>query len=184
MRACRTTRSSAPVSARTWNGRSPTSWRTRHAGARYRRICRSLGGAGPVSSRPRSREHAAAATAATILHVGEHSRQELARRADVNLSYVDRLIELGILSPGPEDTFSRGDVRRARWVRSFERAGVPLDGLAAAVREGALSFSYLDVSAFDRFAEVSSTTFRQLSESTRISMDLLKVVRESVGSVE
>ena len=116
--------------------------------------------------------------------MGEHSRQELARRADVNLSYVDRLIELGILSPGPEDTFSRGDVRRARWVRSFERAGVPLDGLAAAVREGALSFSYLDVSAFDRFAEVSSTTFRQLSESTRISMDLLKVVRESVGSVE
>jgi hypothetical protein len=29
---------------------------------------------------------------------------------------------------------------------------VPLEGMAAAVRDGALSFAYLDVSAFDRFA--------------------------------
>ena len=116
--------------------------------------------------------------------MGEHSRQEVARRAGVDPDYVDRLVELGILRPGAEDTFSPGDVRRARWVRSFERAGVPLDGLAAAVRDGALSFSYLDVSAFDRFAEVSGTTFRQLSESTGIPMDLLKVVREAVGFAE
>jgi adenylate cyclase len=113
--------------------------------------------------------------------VDEHSRQDVARRAGVDLGYVDRLVELEILRPGPGDTFSPGDVRRARWVRSFERAGVPLDGLAAAVREGTLSFSYLDASAFDRFGEVSGTTFRQLSESTGISMGLLRAIREAVG---
>jgi class 3 adenylate cyclase len=113
--------------------------------------------------------------------VGEHSRQEVARRAGVDPEYVDRLVELGILTPGTEDTFSPGDVRRARWVHSLEVAGVPLDGMAAAVRDGALSFSYLDASAFDQFAEVSGTTFGQLSESTGIPMDLLKVVREAVG---
>jgi class 3 adenylate cyclase len=116
--------------------------------------------------------------------VGEYSRREVARRAGVDPGYVDRLIELEILTPGPGDTFSRGDGRRARWVRGFEQAGVPLDGLAAAVREGALSLSYLDVSAFDRFAEVSGTTFGELSERTGIAIDLLNVVRECVGSAE
>jgi adenylate cyclase len=113
--------------------------------------------------------------------VGEHSRQEVARRAGVEPEYVDRLVELGILRPGTGDQFSQGDVLRARWVQSWERAGVPLDGMAAAVRDGALSFAYLDASAFDRFAGVSSTTFRRLSEQTGIPLDLLKVVREAFG---
>ncbi len=98
--------------------------------------------------------------------------------------YVDRLVELGILTPGGEDAFSTGDVRRARWVRSWEDAGVPLDGMAAAVRDGALSFTYLDSSAFDRFAGISGTTFQRLSDETGIPFDLLKVVREAVGFAE
>jgi adenylate cyclase len=116
--------------------------------------------------------------------VGEHARQEVARRAGVDPGYVDRLVELGILRPGHDDAFSQSDVLRARWVHSLEEAGVPLEGMATAVRDGTLSFSYLDASAFDRFAEVSGTTFRQLSESTGIDMDLLKVVREAVGFAE
>ena len=96
--------------------------------------------------------------------VGEYSRQEMAARAGVDPDYVDRLVELEILSPGSGNTFTTGDVRRARWVQSFEQAGVPLEGLAAAVRDGTLSFSYLDAAAFDRFAGVSTTTFRELSE--------------------
>jgi adenylate cyclase len=116
--------------------------------------------------------------------VTDRSRDDVARKAGVDPGYVDRLVELGILDPGPGDSFSEGDVRRARWVHGFERAGVPLEGLAAAVHDGALSFSYLDESAFDRFAEVSGTTFRQLSERTGIPMDLLKVVREAVGFAE
>jgi adenylate cyclase len=116
--------------------------------------------------------------------VNEHSRQEVAQRAGVHPDYVDRLIALGIIRPGGQDTFSPGDVLRARWVQSLDRAGVPLEGMAAAVRDGTLSFSYLDASAFDRFAEVSDTTFGQLSERTGIPMDLLKAVREAFGLAE
>ena len=116
--------------------------------------------------------------------VGEHSRQEVARKAGVDPEYVDRLVELGILKPEPGDAFSTGDARKARWVRSLEVAGVPLDGMAAAVRDGTLSFSYLDASAFDRFAGLSSTTFERLSEETGIPLDLLKVMREAVGFAE
>jgi adenylate cyclase len=111
-------------------------------------------------------------------------RQEVARRAGVDAEYVDRLVELGILRPGPGDTFSAGDVLRARWVQGLERAGVPLDGMAAAVRDGALSLSFLDASAFDRFAGLTDTTFGELSERTGSPMDVLKVVREAVGLAE
>ena len=116
--------------------------------------------------------------------MGEHSRQEVARRAGVDTDYVDRLVELGILRPGTGDTFSSGDVRRARWVHSFEEAGVPLDRMAAAVRDGALSFSFLDATAFDRFAGLSGATFHELSARTGIPLDLLKVVREALGFAE
>ena len=116
--------------------------------------------------------------------MGEHSRQEMAARAGVDPDYVDRLVELGFLSPGSGNTFSAGDIRRARWVQSFERAGVPLEGLAAAVRDGTLSFSYLDAAAFDRFAGVSTTTFRELSDRTGVPLDLLLVIREAHGFAE
>jgi adenylate cyclase len=112
------------------------------------------------------------------------SKQNVADRAGVDSDYVDRLVELGILKPSSGDTFSTGDVRRARWVQSFERAGVPLEGMATAVRNGTLSFSYLDATAFDRFAGVSTTTFRELSERTGVPLDLLLVVREAHGFAE
>ncbi|MGH8952147.1 MAG: hypothetical protein ACRDX9_12040, partial [Acidimicrobiia bacterium] len=95
--------------------------------------------------------------------MSEHSRQDVAHKAGVDPAYVDRLVELGMLSPTDGDLFSSGDVRRARWMHNFELAGVPLEGLASAVREGTLSFAYLDVSAFDWFAGLTSTTFGELS---------------------
>ena len=61
---------------------------------------------------------------------------------------------------------------------------MPLKGMAAAVRDGALSFSYLDATAFDRFAGLSGTTFRQLSAKTGIPLELLMVVREAFGFAE
>ena len=116
--------------------------------------------------------------------MGDHSRQEIATKAGADLAYVDRLVELGLLRPGSGDTFSSGDVRRARWVQSLERSGVPLEGMAAAVRGGALSFAFLDGAAFDRFAGFTGTNFRQLSERTDVPMELLMVVREASGFAE
>ena len=113
-----------------------------------------------------------------------YTRQEVAQRAGVDPDYVDRLVELGILTPAAGDGFAPGDVLRARWLQSFEGAGVPLEGMAAAVRDGTLSFSYLDATAFDRFAGLSGTTFHQLSAQTGIPLELLMVVREALGFAE
>jgi adenylate cyclase len=116
--------------------------------------------------------------------VSGYTRQEVAQRAGVGPDYLDRLVELGILTPGAGDAFSSGDVLRARWLQSLERAGVPLEGLAAAVRDGVVSFSFLDVAAYDRFAGLSGTTFQQLSAQTGIPLELLMVVREAFGFAE
>jgi hypothetical protein len=71
--------------------------------------------------------------------VSGYSRQEVAQQAGVDADYVNRLVELGILTPGAAGTFTPGDVRRTRWVQNLEHAGVPLVGMAAAVRVGILS---------------------------------------------
>jgi adenylate cyclase len=112
------------------------------------------------------------------------SRPELAVAAGLDLDSVDRLVELGLLRPGPDDTFSEADVRRARWIRGFERSGVSVEDMAAAVRDGTLSFAFLDSAAFDRFPAHSQTTFRQLSERTGVPFELLAVVREAAGFAE
>jgi adenylate cyclase len=116
--------------------------------------------------------------------VSGYSRQEVAQRAGVDPDYVDRLVELGILTPDATHAFSPGDALRARWLQSLQRAGVPLEGLAAAVRDGALSFSFLDVAAYDRFTGLSGTTFEQLSARTGIPLELLMVLREAFGFAE
>ena len=116
--------------------------------------------------------------------MAKHSLQDVAQKAGVEPEYLDRLVELGILAPDANDVFSTGDVRRASWVQSLEQAGVPLDGLAAAVRDGALSFSYLDASAFDRFTGQTDTTFRELSTRTGIPLELLMVIHETLGYAE
>jgi len=116
--------------------------------------------------------------------VSGYTRQEVAQRAGVDPDYVDRLVELGVLTPAAGDAFSPGDALRARWLQSLEQAGVPLEGLASAVRDGVLSFSFLDVGAYDRFAGLSGTTFQQLSAQTGIPLELLMVVRETFGFAE
>jgi adenylate cyclase len=109
----------------------------------------------------------------------------VADRAGVEVDFVDRLIDADILRPVDGAGFSVGDVRRARFVRNLQGAGVSLDGIAVAVREGTLSFSYLDAAAFDeRIAVLSETSFRELSEATGVPLELLKVVREAVGFAE
>ena len=113
-----------------------------------------------------------------------YTRQQVAQRAGVDPDYLDRLVELGILTPAAGEAFSPGDALRSRWLQSLEQAGVPLEGLAAAVRDGVLSFSFLDVAAYDRFAGLSGTTFQQLSAQTGIPLELLGVVREAVGFAE
>ncbi len=109
---------------------------------------------------------------------------EAADRAGVEPAYLARLVDLGILAPAQAGRFSSGDVRRVAMVKSLEDAGIPLDGVAAAIARGAISLAFLDTAAYERFAALAPETFRQVSERTGIPLDLLMAVREAIGMAQ
>jgi len=112
--------------------------------------------------------------------VGGLTREALAERAGVHVGYVDRLLELGILAE-TGSLFTGGDVRRVRLVRGLEEGGLPLEGMGTAVRKGDLSFGFLDLPSWEWFGGFIGKTYQELSAETGLSLELLQVVRESMG---
>ena len=113
-----------------------------------------------------------------------YAREDAAERAGVEPSYLVRLVDLGILAPEEPDRFSQGDVRRVLMAKSLEDAGIPLDGVAAAIQRGALSLDFLDAASYERFAALAPETFRQVSDRTGIPLELLMVIREAIGMAQ
>ena len=109
-----------------------------------------------------------------------YTREEAAERAGVDVSYLNRLLDVGILSPA-EEGFSNRDVRRMLLAKSLEGAGIPLDAVGAAIRQGSLSLDFLDADAYERFSSLSDETFREASERTGIPLDLVTLLREALG---
>ena len=109
------------------------------------------------------------------------TREDAARQAGVEAGYLDRLEELGIVAPAEPGRYSPGDVRRVSMIKSVEDAGIPIDGVAAAMQRGTLSLNFLDAAAYERFSTFGSETFRQVSDRTGIPLDLLMLVREATG---
>jgi len=113
-----------------------------------------------------------------------YSRENAAERVGVEPSYLLRLVDLGILAPEEPDRFSPGDVRRVLMARSLEDAGIPLDGVGAAIQRGTLSLAFLDAASYERFAALAPETFRQVSDRTGIPLELLMVIREAIGMAQ
>src|SRR5215467_4214353 len=109
------------------------------------------------------------------------SREEAAERAGVEAAYLDRLLDLGILSPADSHRFSGGDIRRVMLAKSLEDAGIPLDKVAEALRKDTISLDFLDAAAYERFAALADETFQQVSDRTGVPLDLLTTLRESIG---
>jgi adenylate cyclase len=113
-----------------------------------------------------------------------YTGKDVAERAGVEQPFVVRLVDLGILAPQETDRFSAGDVRRVLMARSLEDAGIPLEGVAAAIREGVLSLRFFDATGYERFAGLAAETFQQVSDRTGIPLDLLTAVREAIGMAQ
>ena len=113
-----------------------------------------------------------------------YPRDDAAERAGVEPSYLVRLVDLGILTPEGDDRFSPGDVRRVGMAKSLEDAGIPLEGVAAAIQRGALSLAFFDAASYERFATLTGETFGQVSARTGIPLELLTVIREAIGMAQ
>src|SRR6266487_2241320 len=85
--------------------------------------------------------------------MGALSASELADLAGVTKAEVDRMVGLGILvardGAGP---FRAADAQKVRLATACEQAGLPMDGIASAIRAGRLSFTFLEAAPFRRWA--------------------------------
>jgi adenylate cyclase len=108
---------------------------------------------------------------------------EAAERGGISPDELARLVELGVVTPDAGGRFSAGHVRKMALVNSLVGSGVPLEGLAAAIRGGQVSLDFLDAPAFERFSALGGLTFAQLAERTGLPVELLLFVREATGSV-
>jgi adenylate cyclase len=72
------------------------------------------------------------------------SAVELAVRLGVERERVEHLADLGVIDRDADGRFAPGDVHRVRLLDGFEQAGVPLEALLAASREGTISLRYYD----------------------------------------
>lgn len=106
---------------------------------------------------------------------------EAAQRSGISPEELGRLVELGIVSPGADGRFSGGAVRRVGMVHSLTAAGIPLDGLGAAIRSGQFSLDFLDEPAYERFSALSDTTFAEAAGRTSVPVQLLMLIREAAG---
>src|SRR5512141_2243581 len=111
-----------------------------------------------------------------------YTAEQVARRAGVSDDYVQELVSLGLLRPDAGPTFSEGDARRAACFQALNRAGIPLDALAAGAADGTVSLDFLDQPEFARFAAASDETFAGVAERTGVPIALVAAVREVLGS--
>ena len=99
------------------------------------------------------------------------SEAGLADLAGVTEAEVRRLVELGVLiardGAGP---FLETDVPKVRLATACEQAGLPMEGIAAAIRAGRLSFAFLEASPYRQWAVRSARTYRQVSQETGVPL--------------
>src|SRR6266496_4364992 len=114
--------------------------------------------------------------------MGALSASELADLAGVTEAKVDHLVGLGILvardGAGP---FRAADAQKVRLATACEQAGLPMDGIASAIRAGRLSFAFLEAAPYRRWAVRSARTYRQVSQETGVPLDTLGGALESMG---
>jgi adenylate cyclase len=110
------------------------------------------------------------------------SASGLADLAGVTEAEVRRLVELGILvaraGAGP---FLETDVPKVRLATACEQAGLPMEGIAAAIRADRLSFGFLEAAPYRQWAVRSAQTYRQVSQDTGIPLELLGSALEAIG---
>jgi len=107
----------------------------------------------------------------------------LAARAGVGEGEIDRLVENGILvaREGPAAPFRAIDVLKVGVASACEDAGLPIAGMAEAIRSGRLSFAFIESWPFERWVERSPLTHAELADEVELAFDSLSRIVEAFG---
>jgi adenylate cyclase len=80
----------------------------------------------------------------TILRVRELTLADVAVAGGTTEDTVSQLAELGVIAPSNGGAFRPSDVRRVRLVLALATSGVPFEAVGQAIREGRISFDFID----------------------------------------
>jgi adenylate cyclase len=108
--------------------------------------------------------------------------KELAESAGVSASFVDRLVDLGILAAAEDGSFSDADVYRVRFVESSDRGGLSVEAIARAIHEGRFSLAFLGGTQF-RWASLSAQTYAEVADQVGVPLEFVLAFEEALGKV-
>jgi class 3 adenylate cyclase len=112
----------------------------------------------------------------------ELSPTELAARAGISPEEVERLVTCGILvRRDGSRPFRAIDALKIRVARACEEGGLPMEGMAEAVRAGLLSFAFVESWPFERWSSRRPQTHLELAEEVGLSFEALQRLVEAFG---
>ncbi len=112
----------------------------------------------------------------------ELTKSQLAIRAGVSEAEIQRLIDHSVVVPRDEDPpFRTADILKVRVARACEDGGLPMAGMAEAIRKGLLSYAFVDTWPFERGGGGENQTHRELAEETGVPLESLHRVLEAFG---
>jgi adenylate cyclase len=107
---------------------------------------------------------------------------ELAASVGLSEEGIERLVRAGVLVPrdgaGP---FRPTDVQKIRVALACEAGGLPMEGIAEAIRAGRLSFAFLEAWPFQQWNTPTDRTHRELADETGLDVDTALRVAEAFG---
>ena len=108
------------------------------------------------------------------------STQELADRTGVELDFIAKLTELGLIGSG-EAGFAPADLRRAQLAAACDAAGLPAEGMATALERGTISFLELEQPYYERWGTRAPETYRQVAARLGVDVGFLCDVEVAHG---
>jgi class 3 adenylate cyclase len=107
--------------------------------------------------------------------------EDVAGRAGVDVAYVRRLIDLGVV--GPEaDGYREQDAHVTALLHMWEEAGLTAESILTAAEAGELSLDFLESPGWELPPRLDRT-YRQLAEERSMPVDLLLSLHGSMGFV-
>jgi adenylate cyclase len=107
---------------------------------------------------------------------------ELAARAGISPEELERLVASGVLIPRDGTRpFRTADVLKVRVARACEAGGLPMAGMAEAIRAGLLSFAFVESWPFEPEGSRRSQTHLELAEEAGLPFESLQRLVEAFG---
>jgi adenylate cyclase len=106
-----------------------------------------------------------------MLVMDELSGEELAARSGVTAEQLRRLVELGIITPTPQDAFRPPDIQRIRVVATLAEAGFAPEQLSELIAAGAYDLDWANVVFPEPTAQLT-TTLEETVAATGLPEDL------------